>query len=59
MSCSGKSLFKAVGSFASTNLQDQAQDVANHVLAGMNDFLFLEGRGGKDPLGHLVILPDR
>lgn len=40
MSYSGKSFFKAVESFASTNLQDQAQDVANHVLAGMNDFLF-------------------
>lgn len=38
MSWSGK-YFKSVGVLPEQRLQDQAQDVANHVLAGMNDFL--------------------
>lgn len=30
---------KLLGVLPQQSLQDQAQDVANHVLAGMNDFL--------------------
>lgn len=35
-----KTSLKSVGVLPEQSVQDQAQDVATHLLAGMNDFLY-------------------